>query len=52
LGYCTKSPFNWVWFNVPKGKHKLKVIATDINGNKRGSSTVIVYADLQYEQTR
>jgi chitinase len=34
IGYDTKAPFDWVWFNVPEGRHKLKVVATDSNGHK------------------
>jgi hypothetical protein len=33
LGYDTKPPFNWVWFNAPKGEHKIKVVATDYKGD-------------------
>lgn len=47
IGYCTKPPFNWVWFNISKGKHKLKVTATDKIGNKRNSKVINVLAELQ-----
>lgn len=40
LGYDTKAPFNWVWFNVPKGEHKIKVIATDNKGDTAISKEV------------
>lgn len=50
LGYCTKPPFNWVWFNVPSGKHKLKITATDLNGTIRSSAPIMVKADLEYVQ--
>ena len=40
LGYNTKSPFSWVWFNVSKGKHKLKAAATDSDGNRKLSKEV------------
>ena len=43
LGYNTKTPFSWVWFNVHKGKHKLTAVATDIEGNKKSSPKVSVY---------
>lgn len=40
LGYCTKAPFDWAWFNMPEGEHTLKAIATDSYGNKGVSQTV------------
>jgi Chitinase len=40
LGYDTKAPFNWVWFNVPEGEHKIKVIATDYEGDTTISKEV------------
>jgi chitinase len=40
LGYNTKPPFSWVWFNVSKGKHKLKAAATDSDGNRKLSKEV------------
>jgi chitinase len=42
IGFNTKAPFSWVWFNVPKGKHKLNVIATDSVGNKKNSKRLSV----------
>jgi chitinase len=33
LGYDTKAPFNWVWFNVTEGEHTIKVIASDDKGD-------------------
>jgi GH18 family chitinase len=42
LGYNTIAPFNWVWFNVPVGKHKIKAVATDENGNKKISKEVSI----------
>jgi|YelNatPaOPRAMG01_1025707.scaffolds.fasta_scaffold01001_9 chitinase len=42
IGYDTKAPFDWVWFNTQKGSHKIKVIATDISGNKKSSKEVTV----------
>ncbi len=32
LGYTTQEPFNWVWFNVPRGRHIITVSATNDNG--------------------
>jgi chitinase len=43
LGYNTKPPFSWVWFNVPKGKHKLTAAATDNAGNRKYSPPVFIY---------
>ena len=43
LGYNTKPPFSWVWFNVPKGKHKIKAAAIDSEGNKKFSKEVVIY---------
>jgi chitinase len=43
LGYNTQIPFSWVWFNVPKGKHKLKAAATDSGGYKKYSKEVVIY---------
>lgn len=40
LGFCTQSPFDWVWFNVPEGKHTVKAIAYDSNGMKKESQSV------------
>jgi len=43
LGFDTHAPFDWAWFNVPKGKHNIKAVATDENGNKKISQSVIIY---------
>jgi hypothetical protein len=40
LGYTTKAPFDWAWFNLPKGKHRIKAIATDSKGNTAYSKEV------------
>jgi chitinase len=32
IGYDTKPPFIWVWFNTTSGEHLIKVVATDNNG--------------------
>ncbi len=40
IGYNTQAPFDWVWFNVPEGKHKIKVIARDNYGKKKESIPV------------
>ena len=42
LGYDTRAPFDWVWFNVPGGRHKIKAVATDENGNTKTSNTVTI----------
>ena len=42
IGYNTKTPFSWVWFNAPKGKHKLTALAIDSEGNKKLSKKVSV----------
>ena len=44
LGYDTKVPFDWVWFNVNNGKHKIVVVATDNNGNQAISKPVYFIA--------
>jgi len=33
IGYDTKAPFNWVWFNIRSGKHLITAIAIDSKGN-------------------
>jgi hypothetical protein len=43
LGFNTNSPFNWVWFNIQKGRHTIKVIAFDNNGKKKGSDPVRIF---------
>lgn len=40
LGYATKAPFEWAWFNLPKGRHRIKAIATDSKGNTAYSKEV------------
>jgi chitinase len=42
LGYDTKAPFDWVWFNVQQGRHKIKATATDKNGNIKTSKEVTI----------
>ncbi len=42
IGYDTKAPFDWVWFNVPAGEHALKAVAVDGNGNTFSSGDVRV----------
>ncbi len=44
IGYCTKAPFDWVWFNIPAGVHTLMAIATDGYGNKNVSEDITVVA--------
>jgi len=41
LGFDTKPPFNWVWFNIPKGNHSIKVVATNNNGKTKTQSVKI-----------
>ncbi len=31
IGYDTKPPFSWIWFNTISGEHKIKAVATDNN---------------------
>ena len=38
LGYCTKQPFNWAWFNVPVGLNNIKIIASDSTGSIASNS--------------
>jgi chitinase len=40
IGYNTQTPFSWVWFNVPEGKHQIKVIAYDSYGQRKESHPV------------
>ncbi len=42
LGYSTREPFNWVWFNVPEGKHSITISATDNNGSVIESDQVSI----------
>lgn len=42
IGYNTLSPFDWVWFNASKGKHVIKAVAYDNNGNKSSSKELLV----------
>lgn len=42
LGFDNRSPYSWAWFNIPAGRHTLKVIATDISGKKVSSKSVMV----------
>ena len=44
LGYDTEIPFSWVWFNIPAGKHKLKIIATGVDGSRLISNEIQVVA--------
>jgi chitinase len=45
LGYDTRAPFDWVWFNVPGGRHKIKAVATDENGNTKTSNAITIYVN-------
>jgi len=40
LGFNTNKPFNWVWFNIHKGKHTIKIVTYDNNGGKKISQPV------------
>jgi chitinase len=42
IGYDTKFPFSWVWFNTTSGEHTMKVIATDNNGASTISKPVLI----------
>ena len=42
LGYDTTPPFNWVWFNVEEGQHKIDAIATDDRGRTITSKQIII----------
>ena len=42
IGFNTRAPFNWVWFNIPEGKHFVKAIAYDNYGVKTESHPVII----------
>ncbi len=43
LGFNTNPPYDWVWFNIPKGKHDIKAVAYDSNGKKRISHQVRIF---------
>ena len=45
IGYDTKAPFDWVWFNVPKGRHKIQAVAMDKMGKKNISRAIIINVD-------
>ena len=40
IGYNTFSPFDWVWFNVAVGRHRIKAVAIDNNGGKTISEPI------------
>jgi len=42
IGYDTEVPFDWVWFNTHRGKHKIKAVATDTDGNRKTLNVVDV----------
>lgn len=37
IGYDVRYPFDWVWFNLPAGKHEVVAVATDNLGNSSRS---------------
>ncbi len=47
IGYDTKVPFDWVWFNVPDGKHVIKAVARDDGGNQYSSESVPISINLK-----
>ncbi|HQT90494.1 MAG TPA: Ig-like domain-containing protein [Candidatus Kryptobacter bacterium] len=47
IGYDTKAPFDWFWFNVPDGKHVIKAVARDDGGNEYSSGSVSVNVNLK-----
>lgn len=42
LGADTNTPYSWAWFNIQKGKHELKAVATGAKGRKINSQNVIL----------
>lgn len=42
IGYDTKAPYNWVWFNAQKGKHEIKVEASSPSQKKIAKKTHII----------
>ncbi|MGE5351884.1 MAG: glycosyl hydrolase family 18 protein [Acidobacteriota bacterium] len=42
IGFDTKAPFSWVWFNMQKGSHNLRAVATDANRLRINSAVVSV----------
>ncbi len=42
IGYDTEAPFDWVWFNVSRGAHSIKAIATCNDGKRQTSNTINV----------
>jgi hypothetical protein len=43
IGYNTKPPYSWVWFNASKGKHRIKAAATYTDGNRKFSKEVTCF---------
>jgi chitinase len=41
IGYDTKAPFSWVWFNAPEGEHTIKAAAVNLNGKTKTVSEKI-----------
>lgn len=42
IGYDTEAPFDWVWFNAQRGKHRIKAVATDSDGYRIMSNAINV----------
>ena len=40
IGFDTKAPFSWAWFNVSQGKYELKCTATDNIGTSTQSAKI------------
>lgn len=45
IGYDTKAPFNWVWFNAKPGRHEIKAKAFSSSGKNIISDTAIIIVD-------
>lgn len=42
LGYDTRAPYSWAWFNVPSGTYTLTAVATDNAGGSTPSAPITV----------
>lgn len=42
IGYDTEAPFDWVWFNAQRGRHRIEAVAMDSEGNKQTSNVIEV----------
>ncbi len=41
IGYDTIAPFDWVWFNITRGKHEIRAVGMDNNGAVASASVVV-----------